>query len=488
MLNLAANPSITSIDVSRNLALKRLQLFGLPNIATLDVSGLTQLEELWIGANAGSVFEYPNSNVKSSIMTTLKANGCSSLKEIHSLDYRVIQNLFYEAQMPQTLSTLELAGCNSLEVLDVSCTSLKVVDLSDCYNLKRLYASGGMDVIYIPMYGENNFNRSNLQINNANGASYIDFPIVPKEYYLHTSTDFSKDGQVRVIQRATVGNGIDIVIMGEAFNDTMVSDGTYDAHMNKVVDALFAYEPFKSFRDMFNVYAVTAVSEKAYINFDKSALQMETQDWNFVAPTTKIKSYAEKAVSSDRLENTAVVVAVNGYGRSNCVNENPVAENDYGCGFSMALCDIWDVNYNSLIQHEVVGHGFAKLADEYIETSGEAPSNAFVNEKYGWLKNIDDTNNLNNIKWAKFIQDSRYASEQLGAYEGGTYETGVWRATQQSIMNDHTKSFYFNAPSREAIYYRIHMLAYGADWKYDYEMFVEWDAKNRSTTRGISSH
>ena len=32
---------------------------------------------------------------------------------------------------------------------------------------------------------------------------------------------------------------------------------------------------------------------------------------------------------------------------------------------------------------------------------------------------------------------------------------------------------------REAIYYRIHKLAYGASWKYDYETFVSWDAKNR---------
>ena len=39
----------------------------------------------------------------------------------------------------------------------------------------------------------------------------------------------------------------------------------------------------------------------------------------------------------------------------------------------------------------------------------------------------------------------------------------------------------FNAPSREAIYYRIHKLAYGADWEYDYEEFVEWDARNRAT-------
>ena len=37
----------------------------------------------------------------------------------------------------------------------------------------------------------------------------------------------------------------------------------------------------------------------------------------------------------------------------------------------------------------------------------------------------------------------------------------------------------FNAPSREAIYYRIHKLAYGDSWQYDYEKFVEYDAINR---------
>ena len=39
----------------------------------------------------------------------------------------------------------------------------------------------------------------------------------------------------------------------------------------------------------------------------------------------------------------------------------------------------------------------------------------------------------------------------------------------------------FNAPSREAIYYRIHKLAYGDSWQYDYEDFVEYDAINRAT-------
>jgi asparagine synthetase B (glutamine-hydrolysing) len=50
-------------------------------------------------------------------------------------------------------------------------------------------------------------------------------------------------------------------------------------------------------------------------------------------------------------------------------------------------------------------------------------------------------------------------------------------------MRDNTGGF--NAPSREAIYYRIHKLAYGDEWEYDYEKFVEWDAKNRQTQSDV---
>ena len=40
----------------------------------------------------------------------------------------------------------------------------------------------------------------------------------------------------------------------------------------------------------------------------------------------------------------------------------------------------------------------------------------------------------------------------------------------------------FNAPSREAIYYRIHKLAYGDSWEYDYEDFVKYDEINRKAS------
>ena len=67
----------------------------------------------------------------------------------------------------------------------------------------------------------------------------------------------------------------------------------------------------------------------------------------------------------------------------------------------------------------------------------------------------------------------KMASEYLKG--GASYSTGVWRPSENSIMNSGTE---FNAPSRAAIYKKIHKLAYGRDWQFDYEDFVQWDTKN----------
>lgn len=107
---------------------------------------------------------------------------------------------------------------------------------------------------------------------------------------------------------------------------------------------------------------------------------------------------------------------------------------------------------------------------------GTAPSDYVSQIKeqqtnWGWWKNVDFTSNPLETRWSHFINDTRYANEGLGAYEGGlTYWNGVWRPTENSIMNTNTGGF--NAPSREAIYYRIHKLAYGDSWEYGYEEFV----------------
>jgi len=169
-----------------------------------------------------------------------------------------------------------------------------------------------------------------------------------------------------------------------------------------------------------------------------------------------------------------------------CYMYQPTSIGDYGSGPSVSYFPKGGnaETFAQLLHHEACGHGFAKLADEYAyEDMGAIPADVANSHKeqqntWGWWKNVDFTSDPSATRWSHFINDTRYANDGLGAYEGGlTYWTGVWRPTENSIMRYNTGGF--NAPSREAIYYRIHKLAYGDSWQYDYEEFVKYDAINR---------
>ena len=306
----------------------------------------------------------------------------------------------------------------------------------------------------------------------------------------YESIDYSQDGKVKILQTATKGKGIDIVLMGDAYSDRLIADGTYDCTMNTAMEKFFSVEPYKSFRDHFNVYAITAVSknEKYDIGLE-TAFSGEFGDGTHVGGNhSKVIEYGLKAIDYERMNEAMLVVMMNSTSYAGtCYLYSPSVEKDYGPGLSISYFPIGidDTALEQVLNHETNGHGFAKLADEYAYMSmGTVPSNVVsstqnMQTKYGWWKNIDFTSDTSTILWAKFIADERYANENLGAYEGAdTYWNGVWRPTENSIMRYNTGGF--NAPSREAIYYRIHKLAYGDSWEYDYEEFVEWDAINRT--------
>ena len=310
----------------------------------------------------------------------------------------------------------------------------------------------------------------------------------------YESTDYSKDGEVKQLQKATKGDGIDIVLMGDAYTDRLIANGTYDQTMQTAMEKFFEVEPYKSFRDHFNVYSVTAVSKnEVYTNTSETAFA------GYFGAGTEVGGndqrafyYAKKAIGEERMDDALVVVMMNSTVHAGTCYMYSPSNGDWGSGASVSYFPV-GVDENALAQvlhHEAGGHGFSKLGDEYAyENMGAVPEWEITSAKemagYGWWRNIDFTSDPMQVKWSHFLNDTRYANDGLGVYEGAfTYWTGVWRPTVNSIMNTNVGGF--NAPSREAIYYRIHKLAYGADWQYDYEEFVEWDARNRvTTTRGV---
>lgn len=298
------------------------------------------------------------------------------------------------------------------------------------------------------------------------------------------------NGDVVTFQKATEGNGIDIILMGDAYSQASINSGKYHSDLKKAVEMLFVEEPYKSFRHLFNIYFVTAVSAQDGYSSGSSVFEgYFGTDTEVGGNHDTVLGYALQAIPVSRIEEALVIVLMNRkYYAGTCYMGTSSYTSDYGSGISVSYFPLGtdDEMLGELIRHEAGGHGFAKLADEYAyQYMGAIPASVkneatTIRSQFGWYKNIDFTNNQSTVLWSQFLNDSRYYFDGLGLFEGGfTYWTGVWRPTDNSIMNQNTGGY--NAPSREAIYHRIHKLAYGANWRYNYETFVSWDSKNRST-------
>lgn len=308
-------------------------------------------------------------------------------------------------------------------------------------------------------------------------------------FEVYESTSFGADGTVTQLQAATVGNGIDLVFMGDAFSDRMIDNGDYDRVIGEAVEGFFSVEPYKSLRNYFNVYEVVAVSKNEYTAFE-TAFEVGVDGMYYYGNDDKVVQYAKKALGEDYcLDNVTIAVVANmrmGGGTAYFGGDSYIPKNDYGVG--LGLCyfgygSSFEQMKKALI-HEMGGHAFAKLADEYFPTDDSISSGARTaaeaqTRDYGYWKNVDFTSSPSRVRWSNFIDDPRYASEQIGVYEGAyNYSNGAYRPTYNSVMNNIVPvSCQFNPPSREAIYYRINKLAFGEQWEYDYEEFVKFDLK-----------
>lgn len=304
---------------------------------------------------------------------------------------------------------------------------------------------------------------------------------------LYESTDYSADGTVHTLQTATSGNGIDIVLMGDGYSDRLIADGTYASVMQRAAEAFFTEEPYKSFRDFFNVYYVDVVSKNERYDAETAFSTWYGEGTLVGGDNNKVIEYAKKVIPDSRMDDAIAIVPMNRDYYAGTCYMYPTSNGDYGQGLSISYVPVtsFEETFNSTVVHEAAGHGFAKLADEYYYASnGTIPQDKIdehlANVPYGWWKNVDFTSDPAAVKWSAFLYDDRYSAEGLGVFEGAFYYLhGAWRPSRDSIMK--TADNGFNAPSRYAIWYKIGKLAYGAGWNGSYEDFVAWDAINRTS-------
>lgn len=297
----------------------------------------------------------------------------------------------------------------------------------------------------------------------------------------YTSSDYSQDGQVTRIHSATVGKGIDVVFVGDAFADK--DQDLFNKYVKLGKEAFFTEEPFRSTKNRFNIYRIGSVSKNGIIAQEGGDTKFSAQfgQGTYVGGDNNlVNSFVKASIPSVDLTKTIIFVIIN---KAKYAGTCHMFSNNQAVCY-VPLCRN-ENEYAQTLRHEGCGHGFGKLADEYFyDSMGRIPDDEVSELKkwkgfaYGFHENVDLTSDPNTILWSKFISDSRY-SGKVGVHEGGyTYPYGVYRPTHNSIMRYNTGGF--NAPSREAIYKKIMKFSEGDAWTYDYETFVAFDAPARS--------
>ena len=302
------------------------------------------------------------------------------------------------------------------------------------------------------------------------------------------------DGDVITLNEATKGDGVDIVFLGDCYDAADIAAGNYLADLQEAVGHYFAIEPYATYKDYFNVYAVLGVSDDSgmgTLNTIKDAKFGSTfGEKNLVQPDMNMCfEYACKAPIDDNIAQTLIVLVEN-------TTEYGGVCYMYGDGTAVACCpksaDAYPYDFRGIVQHEAGGHGFGKLADEYIYhnafistcicTDGCSHVDEFMAGKAnGWYANLELTGDMNEVGWSHLIFHPKY-SNVVDIYEGGYFHTrGVYRSEPTSCMNNNIP--YYSAISRQAMVERI--MEYAGE-QFDLETFIDKDVTTAGpTTKGF---
>ena len=290
------------------------------------------------------------------------------------------------------------------------------------------------------------------------------------------------DGDLYTHQTKGVGNGVNIVIMGDCFDAKDISEGKYLQAMKDAYNYFFDIEPYVTYKDYFNVYTVfgmSADSGMGTVNTIREARFGSQYTLNEgVSPDFEtVFAGACVAPINDNVSNTLVILVENS-------NEYSGLCYMWGDGSAVALVpmstDPAPYDFQGLVHHEAGGHGFGKLADEYIY------HNAFIQscgciccghtdainamKSYGFYTNISLSGSMQEVPWSHMIYDPQY-SNVVDVYEGAYMHTrGVFRSEATSCMNNNIA--YYNAISRESMVKRI--MKYAGE-EYSFEAFKAKD-------------
>jgi len=248
----------------------------------------------------------------------------------------------------------------------------------------------------------------------------------PKEYP-HTITHFSGSPSER----------LDIAFLAEGYTIDEMDKFKHD--VKAFADYLFSIEPYRSFKDRINIWAIETPSAESGTDlpitdkwsntiFNSSFNSLGTERYLMISDERLIRN-AAVGVPYDHL---VVLCNSNEYGGGGIYNNFMIttAHNPYS---------------KSVFAHEL-GHSFAGLADEYTDSDLAAAYQFDLNIE-PWEPNVTTLVNFSK-KWQYLVEaatpiptsDEEKNKKTLGAYEGALYATkGIYRPLMDCQMRSAEK-------------------------------------------------
>ncbi|MFF3225781.1 M64 family metallopeptidase [Nocardia suismassiliense] len=234
---------------------------------------------------------------------------------------------------------------------------------------------------------------------------------------------------VTIQQTGPSSQRFDLVFVGDGYTSSQLD--VYKQHAVNRWNEIAQVEPFKTYKNSFNVWAVNVVSQQSGVDNDPRGTMRNTAlDMTFwcggterllCVNETKALQYARLAPEVDQV---VALANTTKYG---------------GAGGKVATSSGGNAQSGQIVVHEL-GHSVAGLADEY-----DYPNDRYTGREPREVNASTYTSaqmQQNKAKWYQYLGKASPDGGVVGTYEGAVYhKRGVYRPTQNSLMRSLGREF-----------------------------------------------
>jgi hypothetical protein len=254
----------------------------------------------------------------------------------------------------------------------------------------------------------------------------------------------------------------------ERLNLVILGDGYTAAEMQKFRDQVdkhlniqWSFEPFKSYRNYFNVYMIEVESPVSGISCDpddgnvRRATPLRMQ----FASTCPAEPNARgiTAGSGGSTVINALASQIPGVVPANRQTLTLANTNTYGGQGGTDATTSGGASQGPLISPHELGHSLGGLQDEYPYSARNVPGGAYTGAEptsvHHTLYTVEQML-TGQLKWWRWLGEESLSGGPIGRYESGsTRSSGVWRPSEHSMMR--WLGNYFDQVSRERMTQRM---------------------------------